>query len=153
MFRLLIECTKDIDKLSIDFTDGTSVIHSRDSPDTLDSKDTGHTVESGNSNSTGTSTGDLRKPNKHVNSKNSVSSTRKAKHSRAQSSEITDRVDDSEYADSAYTRDAPVRPGQNAFLDTDADFSHVKHEVIPRPTIETGDRPVKVAEELQNMDF
>lgn len=145
MFRLLIECTKDIDKLSIDFTDGTSVIHSRDSPDTLDSKDTGES---------GTSTSDLRKPNKHVNSKNSVSSTRKAKHSRAQSSEIADHVDDdSEYADSEYTRDAPVRPGQNAFLDTDADFSHVKHEVIPRPTIETGDRPVKVAEELQNMDF
>lgn len=26
MFRLLIECSKDIDKLSIDFSDGTSVI-------------------------------------------------------------------------------------------------------------------------------
>lgn len=151
MFRLLIECTKDIDKLSIDFTDGTSVIHSRDSPDTLDSKDA---VESGDSTGNSTSTGDLRKPNKHVNSKNSVSSTRKAKHSRVQSSEIADHGDDdSEYADSEYTRDAPVRPGQNAFLDTDADFSHGKHEVIPRPTIETGDRPVKVAEELQNMDF
>lgn len=26
MFKLLIECTKDIDKLSIDFSDGSSVI-------------------------------------------------------------------------------------------------------------------------------
>ncbi len=28
-FRLLVECTKDIDKLAIDFSDGTSVIQSK----------------------------------------------------------------------------------------------------------------------------
>ena len=33
-FRLLVECSKDIDKLEIDFSDGTSVIrHTGESPD------------------------------------------------------------------------------------------------------------------------
>lgn len=36
MFRLLIECTKDIDKLQIDFSDGTSVIQTK--PENKESK-------------------------------------------------------------------------------------------------------------------
>lgn len=36
-FKLLIECSKDIDKLSIDFSDGTSVI--QESPDKPDKPD------------------------------------------------------------------------------------------------------------------
>ena len=32
MFKLLIECSKDIDTLSINFSDGTSVVTSKDVP-------------------------------------------------------------------------------------------------------------------------
>ena len=32
MFKLLIECTKDISEISINFTDGTSVVKSSESP-------------------------------------------------------------------------------------------------------------------------
>lgn len=40
MFKLLIECTKDISEISINFTDGTSVVKSSESetPETPESK-------------------------------------------------------------------------------------------------------------------
>lgn len=99
-FRLLIECTKDIDKLSIDFSDGTSMVQHTPDPD-LKPKNTNPMV----------------RPEGERHDEES-------KPSRA-----------------------------DAFIDTDAEFGSVSQEVVSLPTIPVGDRPVKVAEELQNMDF
>lgn len=102
-FRLLIECTKDIDKLSIDFSDGTSMVQHTPSPE----------------------------------SKPRVPRTPKEK------------VSDDDQIDVPVSR--PSR--KNDFLDTDAEFGSVSQEVVPLPSIPTEVRPVKVAEELQNMNF
>lgn len=99
-FRLLIECSKDIDKLSIDFSDGTSMVQHTPDPDP--------------------------KP------KNSNPRVRPEGERHGEES-------------------PPSR--KNAFIDTDAEFGSVSQEVVSLPTISTADRPVKVAEELQNMDF
>ena len=84
-FKLLIECSKDISKLSIDFTDGTSVV-------TKDVQQKEHKI-------------------KHES-----------------------------------------RP-QDKYLDTDTNFSSINQEVIKPPTITREDKPIKVAEELQNLDI
>jgi hypothetical protein len=89
MFRLNIECTKDIDRLVIDFTDGTSSV-----------------VES------------KPKPQKVNQPKAST----------------------------------PKVPREQ-LLDVDADYSSIQQEVVEKPVIESKQRPVKVAEELQNFDF
>jgi len=43
-------------------------------------------------------------------------------------------------------------PGEQ-LLDTDADWGGISDEVVKKPVIETRDRPVKVADELQNLDI
>lgn len=97
-FRLLIECTKDIDKLSIDFSDGTSMVQ--------------HTPDPDPKPKTG-----VKRPEGQRHDEESTPSRK------------------------------------DAFIDTDAEFGSVSQEVVSLPTISTADRPVKVAEELQNMDF
>ena len=95
-FKLVIECSKDIDKLHIDFTDGTSVV--------TESK-----VE--------------EKPEK-------INPTSRGKSSSTKSSKKQEKL-----------------------LDTDEDYS-VAHEsdIIQLPEIKENDRPVSVADELQNLD-
>ena len=100
-FRLLIECTKDIDKLSIDFSDGTSMVQHTPDPDP-----------------------------KPKNANPRVKRPEGQRHDE---------------------ESAPFR--KDAFIDTDAEFGAVSQEVVSLPTISTVARPVKVAEELQNMDF
>jgi hypothetical protein len=100
-FRLLIECSKDIDKLSIDFSDGTSMVQHTPDPDPKP-----------------------KNSNPRVKRPEGASNDEESKPSRA-----------------------------DAFIDTDAEFGTVSQEVVSLPTIPVGARPVKVAEELQNMDF
>ena len=100
-FRLLIECTKDIDKLSIDFSDGTSMVQ--------------HT------------------PDTDPKPKNSNPRVKRPEGQRHDEVSTPSRKD--------------------AFIDTDTEFGSVSQEVVSLPTISTAGRPVKVAEELQNMDF
>lgn len=87
-FKLLIECSKDIEKLNIDFSDGTSAV-SYGAPDPG--------------------------PERTMPTK------------------------------------SPSRPGD--LLDTSEDYSEVSEEVVKLPDIDLSDRPVSVAEELQNFDF
>ena len=105
-FRLLIECSKDIDKLSIDFSDGTSMVQHTPDPDL--------------------------KP-KNTNPRVRPEGERHGEESTTPAMQTTRRKD--------------------GFIDTDAEFGSVSQEVVPLPTISTAPRPVKVAEELQNMDF
>ena len=102
-FRLLIECTKDIDKLSIDFSDGTSMVQHTPSPES--------------------------KPKVTRTSKENVSD------------------------DGQIGVPVSIPSRENEFLDIDAEFGSVSQEVVPLPSIPTEVRPVKVADELQNMDF
>lgn len=98
MFKLNIECTKDIHELHINFADGTSVVTSpRD---------------------------------------NSVASTSRVPR---------------EPKPEKQERSAPVR--HEKMLDTDADFGGVSQDVVKPPNIQVQERPVKVATELQNLDF
>lgn len=107
-FRLLIECSKDIDKLSIDFSDGTSMVQHTPDPD----------LKPKNSNPRVRPEGD-RHRSSEVSTTPTMQTTRR----------------------------------KDGFIDTDAEFGTISQEVVPLPTISTSDRPVKVAEELQNMDF
>lgn len=97
MFRLNVECTKDIDELHINFSDGTSVV-------------------------TNGSTNTIKDNDQHLEQE---------------------------------SPQATARPSarQESFLDLDTDFGGVSQEVVEKPTIERRERPVKVAEELQNFDF
>lgn len=89
MFKLLIECTKDIDTLQINFSDGTSVVTSKDD-----------------------------------NQEKSHKSTKSIKNNET----------------------------KKDYLNTDEDFS-VKQEIIQKPDIPDINRPPKVSDELQNLDF
>lgn len=91
-FKLVIECSKDIDKLKIDFSDGSSCVST--------------------------------KP---------VKSTKE---------EVEPRV----------TMSTPVSRN-DAFIDLDADFGGVSQEVVQKPDVTRAERPVKVAEELQNLNI
>lgn len=102
-FRLLIECTKDIDKLSIDFSDGTTMVQHTPDPDPKPKS----------------LTPKFKRP--------------EGEHHRSSEESKPSRA--------------------TGFIDTDAEFGTISQEVVPLPTIPAGDRPVKVAEELQNMDF
>lgn len=97
-FKLLIECSKDIDKLSIDFSDGTSsVIESPEAPKKVEPRE-----------------------RKKVSKENS----------------------------------SPMRAEE--FLDVDEfnnDYTEISSEVIELPKINLGERPVKVANELQNLNI
>lgn len=48
---------------------------------------------------------------------------------------------------------ATPRPKQEQTLDLDADFGNVSNEVVKPPEIHREERPISVAEELQNFDF
>ena len=100
MFKLNIECTKDIDELHINFSDGSSVVTTVPSNDKQESKE---------------------KPKQ-----------KQAK----RTSNVSSKVQK-----------------QEAFLDLDADFGSVSQDVVKPPEIVREERPVKVAEELQNFDF
>lgn len=104
MFKLNIECTKDIDELHINFSDGSSSVVTKPSqPKPKPSTD--------------------QTKNQNVGTVDTV--------------------------------DTPRRPGalRDQILDLDADFGGVSQEVIKPPEIQREDRPVKVAQELQNFDF
>jgi len=106
-FKLLIECSKDIDKLSIDFSDGTSsLIESPERPEPPES------------------------PKK-------VETRERKKVSRENSSPLN-----------------PMRAEE--FLDVDEfnnDYTEISSEVLELPKINLGERPVKVANELQNLNI
>jgi hypothetical protein len=95
MFKLNIECTKDIHELHINFADGTSVVTS--------------------------------------NSNHSVASTPRVPREQKQEKQTKVRSEKT--------------------LDTDVDFGNVSQEVVVPPDIQMQERPVKVAAELQNLDF
>jgi len=101
MFELHITCSKDIDELHINFSDGT-VVTSNNPTDKKRNKD-----------------------------------------------EKSNKGTDSEKPKSRST--APARKEQ--VLDTDVDFGGVSQEVVEKPVIGGDERPVKIAEELQNFDF
>ena len=108
-FRLLIECTKDIDKLSIDFSDGTSMVQHTPDPD----------LKPKNSNPRVRPDGERQGEESTTPTMPTMRTTRR----------------------------------KDGFIDTDTEFGTISQEVVPLPTISTSDRPIKVAEELQNMDF
>ena len=109
MFKLLIECSKDIDKINIDFSDGTSVMQESEP-----------------------------KPERTKKRKNDISENR-------------DEVFNEGLP--KYTNEEIGRPHRGGFLDTDAEFGGISQDVVKLPEINREDRPVKVAEELQNFDF
>jgi hypothetical protein len=92
MFRLNIECSKDIDELHINFSDGSSVVTTKPSNDV-----------------------------------------------QPETAPVTE------------THQETRRKGQD--LDLDMEFGEVSQEVIKPPEIESVQREVKVAQELQNFDF
>lgn len=92
-FELHITCSKDIDKLKIDFSDGTSVVTEHDKPK---KKST---------------------PKKDPEKKDSVSKT------------------------------------SQDYIPLDTDFSQTKQDIVEKPVIPSQDRPIKVAEELQQLDI
>lgn len=94
MFKLLIECSKDIDELHINFSDGTSTV--------------------------------VEKPDK----------PKEIKEPKVQ------KID---------TIKEP-RKKLEQYLNTDEDFT-TKHEIIEKPIIPDTNRPPKVSDELQNLDF
>lgn len=89
-FELHITCSKDIDELYINFSDGTSTI-----------------VE-----------------NKRKENKNDVKSK-------------------------IYSK----KPSRDVLLETDFENESINHEVIKPPEIPIEERPVKIANELQNLDI
>lgn len=95
MFKLNIECTKDINELHINFSDGTSVVTS--------------------------------------NSSHSVASTTRVPREQKQEKHTTIKSEKT--------------------LDTDVDFGNISQDVVTPPDIKMQERPVKVATELQNLDF
>jgi hypothetical protein len=98
MFKLNIECTKDINELHINFADGTSVISS----------------------------------SKHNDMASTPRVPRESK-----------------------PKESTPRPTgrREELLDLDADFGGVSQDVVKPPDIQMQQRPVKVATELQNLDF
>ena len=96
MFRLNIECSKDIDEIHINFSDGTSVVKS------------GGTEQGQNT----------RCEDRPGNQRNTQESKR-----------------------------------TDGFLDLDTEFGGVSQEVVRPPEITREEKPVKVADELQNFDF
>ena len=100
-FKLLIECSKDIDKLSIDFSDGTSsIIESPEPP------------------------------------------------------EVPKKSENKKIKKEASNNISPMRAEE--FLDVDEfnnDYTEISSEVIELPKINLGERPVKVANELQNLNI
>lgn len=93
MFKLSIECTKDISELHINFTDGTSAMV-----------------------------------------------------------EPSDKPEKTKSIPKALKKNTPERP-LNPLKSFDETFSDVQPEKVKLPSIETHARPVKVAEELQNLDL
>lgn len=95
MFKLLIECTKDIEKLHIDFSDGTSVIQEKS-----------------------------EKPEKPVKERSEKINQEFIKQSK-----------------------------KETYLDTDSDFGSISQDIVKKPVIDEYNRPVNVANELQNFNF
>lgn len=108
-FELHISCSKDIDELHINFSDGTSSI-----------------------------VGPEDKPKSPKPSTPKEPNQKKPK--------VEPSVD---------TAPEPRRPGsyRDQILDLDAEFGGVSQDIIKPPEIQREDRPVKVADELQNFDF
>jgi len=106
MFKLNIECTKDIDELHINFSDGSSVV----------------TTGGDNSNSNRNKTRE----------ETSIKTTPKTN-------------------ESDQTSRPKSRNGET--LDLNTDFGGVSNEVVKPPQIHREEKPVSVAEELQNFDF
>ena len=97
-FKLLIECSKDIDELHINFSDGTSVVT--------------HTPD---------------KPKKKLNTHEDVGAKKK---------EIN----------------KPFK--KDKFINTDVDYSEsIDTSIINKPNINKSDRPIIVADELQNLNI
>ena len=94
-FRLLIECSKNIDELHINFSDGTSSV--------------------------------VEKPDKPKVSK------------------------ELEKVKEPKERKEP-RKSLDTYLDTEEDYS-IQQEIIKKPEIAELNRPAKVSDELQNLDF
>lgn len=90
-FELHITCSKDIDKLKIDFSDGTSVVTESEP-------------------------------------------------------KVTESPKENPQERGTFER-------KDHFLDTDFDDIPVAQDIIEKPVIEQKDRPLKVAEELQNLDI
>lgn len=100
-FRLLIECSKDIDELHINFSDGTSSV--------------------------------VEKPKqieKHKTTKESKESKESKEHKEPKE----------------------PRKALDTYLDTEEDYS-TQQEIIKKPEIAELNRPAKVSDELQNLDF
>jgi|GEM_PF-5904327 hypothetical protein len=85
MFELHITCSKNIDKLNIDFSDGTTIVQEK------------HQIQ---------------KPVKEK-----------------------------------------IESKKETYLNIDDDFSNIQQEIIQKPIIENQERPIKIAQELQNFDF
>ena len=113
MFKLNIECTKDISELHINFTDGTSAV-----------------VESGE-----------RTTDSTKSSTSSTTSTVK-KESKGKRENRFDR----------YDRDYKVDPRESLY-EYDENVPEVSKEIVKLPEIPEKNRDVKVASELQNLDF
>ena len=113
-FELHISCSKDIDELHINFSDGTSSIVGPD---------------------------DKPKP--------PTPSTPKPKKPKAEKPKAEKPTE------SEPVQQAERRPGshRSEILDIDAEFGGVSQDVIRPPEIQMEERPVKVADELQNFDF
>lgn len=97
MFKLNIECSKDIDELHINFSDGTSSVvtnHNLDSP----------------------------KGNTHKSTEPQENNHKKS-------------------------------PRHAEFIDTDGDFGSISQEIVELPDVTRDQKTVKVAEEMQNLDF
>lgn len=103
-FELHITCTKDIEKLSIDFADGTTVVKEKPPEPT------------------------------------------KPKEPKPKREKLTEKI-----LDEPEKSSAPVR--RDTMLDVDAEFGGISQDVVQKPEIVQKDRPIKVADELQNFDF
>lgn len=100
-FRLLVECSKDIDELHINFSDGTSsVVEKPDKP-------------------------------KQIDKSAEVQKTKISKESKEHKE---------------------PRKSLDTYLDTEEDYT-VQQEIIKKPEIAELNRPAKVSDELQNLDF
>ena len=96
MFELHITCSKNIDKLNIDFSDGTTIVQEKQQ---------------------------IQKPVKE---------------------KIETKTEKTEF----------TKPSKKEmYLNTDDDFSDIEQEVVQKPIIESQERPIKIAQELQNFDF
>lgn len=110
MFKLNIECSRDIDELHIVFSDGTATVVSNDSSD---------------------------KPKKDSKLDKPTTTTTKPKQSIVKEEQ---------------KKQQKPQMKKEEFLDLDADFS-VSQEVIEKPVIDGVERPIKVADEIQNLEI